>query len=661
MKEFSLKTAQKGFAAGEIFDVGRAEDHAKAGKPARSHTPQAEAERFQEALGLLDRQLSKAASKAAGESASIFDAERMLLNDPMFAGKVRKLIEEDGLDAISAVDRTGQSVAQELSQSESLYIRQRQEDVKGMTQRLLSLLRGEQSPLMTAPALLLAEELSPAQLSSADPSLILGILTLKGSPASHVSILAGNLGVPYAYGSREAIEAARQSKRVILEDGNLITDPEEDLYQQALQRMEKEKKSRQDTPGPDTDSTARTRVYANIGGPQEIEALTLSGAEGVGLFRSEFLFLDHACPPSEEEQYEAYSSVAKAMCGKETVIRTMDLGSDKRASWMALPQEKNPALGCRGLRFSLKEQALFKTQLRALLRAAASGNLRIMLPMVTSVWEVEAARACLMSCAEALSKEGIPYQVPPLGIMIETPAAVLIAEQLAQKADFFSIGTNDLTQYTLALDREAEGLEEYYDPFHEALLRMIEMTAKAGHKYGIPVSVCGELAGNPQAVKRLIASGIDKLSVSLSKIQSTKKLVLEAEEQLLQDQECPISAPADGELIPMEEIPDPVFSSGTMGTCIGIMPESGRIWAPCDGIVSDIAQTGHAITFTASDGRKLLVHVGIDTVTLGGKGFTVLIKEGASVSKGDPVLEADLAVIRSAGLSPMVITALIPG
>ena len=463
------------------------------------------------------------------------------------------------------------------------------------------------------------------------------------------------------YGSREAVTEARGCRRVIIEKERLIVDPEEEVYQNALRRMREESDRRQKERTAAAEKVTQTRICANISGPRDIPALAACGADGVGLFRSEFLYLDHDAAPSEEEQYEAYRSVAEAMQGKETVIRTMDLGSDKKAGWLSLPDEKNPALGCRGLRLSLKERDLFRTQLRALLRAGVHGDIKIMVPMVTSVREVEEIRACLTECAGELSKEGIQYRIPPVGIMVETPAAALIADQLAEKVDFFSIGTNDLTQYTLALDREAQGLEEYYDPLHEAVLGLIRMTVSAAHEKNIPVSVCGELAGDPRAVGLLVEAGVDKLSVSPGKVEATKLLVIEAEEQLFrrrkEEQEIRIAAPADGRLIPMEEIPDPVFASGTMGECTGILPENGTIYAPCDGIVSGVAETGHAVTFTTADGREILVHVGIDTVTLGGRAFSVLVRKGDSVSTGDIVLKADLDVIRQAGLSTMVITA----
>ena len=574
MKEYVLKTAQNGFAAGEVFDVdaigaGLVENSADA-RPAGKEVDVADAlaagrediksyctavennaeelRRFDKAVQALIRELNTAAEKADENNAAIFEAEQMLLEDDRYAGAVRKLISEGGQEASFAVRKIGQSLVEEFELSESSYIRGRSDDVKGITHRLLGLLRGDENRTLTVPSIIVAEELSPLQLSGLDAAFILGIITVKGTPSSHVSVIAGNLGIPYVYGSSEAIEAARTCRRLIIDGEKVITDPEEEMYRQALQRMEESRNRAEDSGLNDFDR--RTKVFANIAGPKDIETLLASGAEGVGLFRSEFLFLERDSAPSEEEQFEAYRSVVEAMGEKETVIRTMDLGSDKKPSWMPFPDEKNPALGLRGIRISLKEHELFKTQLRALLRAAEYGNLKVMVPMVTSVREIEAIKACMKECAEELTKEEVSFRIPPLGAMVETPAAALIAEQLAQKVDFFSIGTNDLTQYTLALDREAEGLDDFYDPCHEAVLSLIRMTARAGVKNNIPTSVCGELAGNPAAIIRLIEAGVNKLSVSVPKVKATMRLAVEAEETLKKELENDSAYVSEAEELP---------------------------------------------------------------------------------------------------------------
>ena len=535
MKEFELKAAQNGFAAGKAYIIGAkaADDTVKSNTDtaAMSDTddtvkldadntvrsvvdPDAEIRRFDDAVSKLERELSEAAEKAGKENSGIYEMESLILTDEKFTGAAKDLIRNEKLDAASAAVKAGKALAEEIRGNESEYIRQRGDDITGVSERLAEIIRnssnagseyngesGEQGfDGLKEPVIIVSDELSPAQLTAFDPGMILGIVTVNGAPTSHVSIMAGNLGIPYCYGSGEAVDAVRremstggcgqdgkaaaEKKDVLLIiDGSMLTiDPDEETYQKAVQKMnelnEEKKRELEAAHG----GAARTKVYANISGPQEIEALKESGAEGVGLFRTELLFLADKAAPSEEEQFEAYKAVAEAMAGKETVIRTMDLGSDKKADWLKLPDEKNPALGCRGVRVSLKDEALFKTQLRALLRAAAYGNVKIMVPMIAACWEVKAVRDLMEKCAKELADEGKEYRVPPLGIMVETPAAVMIADEFSRIVDFFSIGTNDLTQYTLALDREAVGLDDFYDPMHDAVLRLIGMTASAGHQ-----------------------------------------------------------------------------------------------------------------------------------------------------------------------------------
>lgn len=685
MKEYDLKIAQSGFAAGTAFVITQPAGTGKNG----SQEEQKEVDRNKELLDFdsaalsVRNELESAAANAEKENASIYEAEIMLLEDAKFSGAVRDQIQNDSVSASAAVERTGNALADELGKSGSEYISKRSDDIRGITGRLLAALNGESEHALKEPSIIIAEELSPAMLSSFNREFILGIITVKGSPTSHVSIIAGNLAVPYVYGSDEAA-AITEGCRVIIDNGKIVIDPDDDTYKSAVKRMEEEKAEKKQAEEEAAGGACRTRIYANIAGVQDIDQLVASGAEGVGLFRSEFLFLGRDSAPSEEEQFQAYKKAAEAMAGKDTVIRTMDLGSDKKADWLDVPDEKNPALGLRGLRLSLKEKDLFKSQLRALLRAAVFGNVRIMIPMIASSWEVDAVRSMIEECSRELSDEGVEYKIPPLGIMVETPAAAVTADILAEKVDFFSIGTNDLTQYTLALDREAQGMDEYYDPCHEAIIRLIGMTAKAAHEHGITTAVCGELAANPDAVKELIKAGVDELSVSLPKINATRALAIKAEAEINEEMEAEsgeihdepnlttapeakevltdemqIAAPADGKLIPMEDIPDPVFSSGTLGECIGIMPESGTIYAPCDGKVLLVAETKHAVTIKADDGSSILIHAGIDTVKLGGKGFRTFVNGGDTIKTGDRLLEADLDVIRAAGLSPMIITLLL--
>ena len=651
MKEYILKTAQSGFAVGEAFLLKESGNSSDFSKDAGD-----ESARLDSAVSSLRQELASAAEKGKGENAGIYEAEIMLLEDQNFIGEAHALIEKKGMDAKSAVERAGQSVIEKISGSDSAYLLQRTDDIKGLTDGLLRILRGEKQKCLSSPSVIVADELSPAELSGLEESLIRGIVTVKGAPSSHVSILAGNLGIPYLYGSTEAVASIKSGDRLILDGEKLTVSPDEEAFHAAAQRYdsmaEKEREGKKQVQG----EKSRTKVCANITGPQDVEALLASGAEGVGLFRTEFLFMNRETAPTEEEQYQAYRSVAEAMGEKQVVIRTMDIGSDKKAEWLKLTSEKNPALGCRGLRVSLGNESLFRTQLRALLRAAVCGNVSIMLPMVISLWEVDTVRQLIEKYASELTAEKVPCRIPPLGVMIETPAAVLIAEELADKAAFFSIGTNDLTQYTLALDREAQGLERYYNPCHESVFRMIEMTIEAGHRKKIPTAICGELAANPAAIRRLIQAGIDELSVSVSKVEEIRSRVVETERSLLEEKETDIiAAPVDGELIPMEDIPDPAFSSGTLGRCFGILPDNGSIFAPCSGTIIEIAETKHAVTVSDETGKSILIHVGIDTVSLGGKPYTIYGKVGDRVTEGQKIMEANLNMIRTAGLSPMVV------
>ena len=664
MKEYILNTAQPGFAVGEAFRIGPCSESAAG----TTLSPETELARLDKAVSTLRDRLSSAAADGAGDNAAIFEAQRFFLDEKDFIEAARTRIKKESIPAGTAVKEAGEALARRLEEGESAYIRERSADVRGLADRLVETMSGSAGKTLQRPSILVAKELSPAGIAALDHTLIRGFVTVKGSPTSHVSVLAENWGIPYLYGAEEAVGKIADGDKLILDEGRLICGPDEETLRNALARADAEEekmKQKQAFPPSSRKTVCRTKICANISGPQDIEDLLASGADGVGLFRSELLFLDRESEPTEEEQYRAYRRVTAAMGERETVIRTMDLGSDKQAGWLDLPAEKNPALGLRGLRISLEKPRLLHTQLRALLRAAACGRLKVMIPMVTAVWEVEAVRAEAEACAGELETEGIPFRMPPLGIMVETPAAAMTADELAECSDFFSIGTNDLTQYTLALDREAQGLDRYYDPCHEAVMRLIAKTAEAGHKRHLPVAVCGELAGNPSAVRRLIEAGVDELSVSVKKVGQIREAAFRAEQEIAEAQKRRpavsfAAAPADGRLVPMENIPDPAFSSGSLGKCAGILPENGTVYAPCDGTVTAVAAACHAITFAAEDGRSILVHAGIDTVRLEGKGFTPLVKEGDTVRTGQEVLRMDLETIRAAGLSPMVITCLLP-
>ena len=675
MISFDAKVAQGGIAAGTAFlwsaPAARGQTEPVSG------SAQEECARLDAAVEELDRRLSARGDRAGRTEAQLIEAQRLILHDESFTGYARSLIMEGAadaaaqrqgfMDAVQALEKAKETLCEKLISSGNAYIMERCEDIRGMAGVLAGILSGSQAKLPGSPCILVGEELSPSDLTMVEPELILGILTETGSPTSHVSVLAGNLGVPYLYGVGGLRQKLQDGDYLILDagSGSVCVNPPVQEREAAEKKQEDARKAREALRAQSAALTTKTKICANITGSQETEALFRSGADGVGLFRSEFLLLGREDAPTEDEQFSAYQQVVRAMAGKEVVIRTMDIGSDKQAKWLPLPAEINPALGLRGLRLSLEHRELFRTQLRALLRAAVFGCLKIMVPMVTAEWEVDEVIREIQAAASELENGGVPYRIPELGVMIETPAAVMIASDLAKKVRFFSIGTNDLTQYSLALDREAKGLDRFYDPLHEAVFAMIGMTVRAAHDHGITAAVCGELGSNPEAVQRLIGLGVDELSVSVGKLAEVRRLAADAEKQQealvtggqpaagMPEKEG-IKAPADGELIPMEEIPDEVFSSGMMGECAGILPTDGTIYAPITGTVVTVAKTGHAISFRNPD-TQILVHVGLDTVKLNGEGFTVRVSEGQTVKQGQPVMEADLDLIRRRGYNPMVI------
>ena len=657
MTRYECKTAQKGFGAGKALVIvsNRTE-------PYRAGDPAEEEARLEKAAAEMNRRLEAERQTGGPEQAAVIDAEIMILNGEEFLGAARKGVKEERLPAPEALKRAAEEVCAAFSGSGQEYIRQRCEDVRGLAKGLAAMLAGGMPETPAEPCVLVGSELSPGEITMIGTGYIRGILTETGSPTSHVAVLAGNLGIPYLYGPTGLAEKIHDGDYLILdaEDGSVCVNPDAETVREAEARQQAAEEAREKQRARAAGKKTRTRICANIGRPEEADGLTESGADGIGLFRSEFLFLNRAEAPEEEEQFRAYRHAAEAMAGRETVIRTMDIGSDKRAAWMEMPKEINPALGMRGIRVSLLHRELFRTQLKALLRAAAYGNIRIMLPMIASVWEVEEAEKEIRAAAEELESRKEAYRIPEVGVMIETPAAVMIAPELAEKAKFFSIGTNDLTQYTLAVDREARGMEAYADPAHEAVMRMIVQAVDAAHRKGISAAVCGELAGNPEGAERLIRLGVDELSVSPAKLAEVRNLAAEIEEKQAGTKKEGIRSPAAGELIPMAEIPDPVFAGGMMGECAGVMPESGEIHAPVSGTVTTVAQTRHAVSLRRENGEEILIHAGLDTVKLNGEGFTVLVREGEAVRQGQVIMRADVDLIRARGYNPMVIVARVP-
>ncbi len=662
MKEYICHVAQKGLYAGPVYALMNTASEIEK----KSANFIEEAKKLDFAVNQIKTTMLE--QNYSEKNAEIMETVGIMLDDESFLEEIKQYIHGEKCNAEYAVKIKSEEYAKKMEESESDYLRARASDILGVGEQLINVMSGTAAPKLTNISALISYDISPAQLTSFDNNLLGGIITDKGSPNSHLSILAGNLGIPYIYGNSEAVSAALNSRFIIIEDDKLILEPDEKTMSEVKNRIAWNKEKKKLRMEAEKDAVCKTKIYANIAGPEDLPQLLESGADGVGLFRSEFLFLGKDRAPSEEEQYQAYKSVLEAMEKKEVIIRTMDLGSDKKVSWLSIPDEPNPALGLRGARVSLEKKEVFNTQLRALLRAGVYGNLKVMFPMIASEWEVDEIADCIKAAAKELEKENVSYKIPELGIMIETPAAAITADQLSKSKNvkFFSIGTNDLTQYTLALDRESQGLDRYFNPNHEAVMRLIEITVEEGHKNGVSTGICGQLAADPDLMERFLTAGVDELSVPISKVRQTKAnaamVEKKLEERKRKEQEKPVSklslsSPADGELVPMAEIPDPVFSSGQLGECVGILPEDGSIWSPCDGTIINIAETKHAVTILSDNGEELLIHVGIDTVKLSGKGFEVLVMEGEHVNRTQKIMEADLEFIRKEGYSTIVILA----
>lgn len=493
-----------------------------------AESPKEEWLRFQEARSAADGQLEELARKTekeAGEAeAALFEAHRLLLADAGYAESVRRIILEEKQSAEAAVLRTGEMLAERFDAMEDECMRERAADLRDVSRRILNLLcgAGQQEIASDVPVILAAEELMPSETVSLDKSKIAGIVTARGSAFDHTAILARAMGIPAVVASDGLPEEAYAGQEAILdgETGEVLLEPDDGTRKRLLEKRERQQEERKQLETlkgkPDvTRDGQEIRVYCNIGSPADVPAVLRNDGSGIGLFRSEFLYLDRQGYPSEEEQFAAYRAVLVGMGGREVIIRTCDVGADKRAGYLGLPQEENPALGMRAIRISLDRTEIFKTQLRALYRASVFGRLRIMFPMITGEWEVREAKRLCDTVQKELAAEGIPYsEEVPLGIMIETPAAVMISDRLAKEVDFFSCGTNDLTQYTLACDRQNPALGRFYDTRHPAVLRMLKMVCGHAHRNGIRVGVCGELASDPEMAETFLALGVDELSVT---------------------------------------------------------------------------------------------------------------------------------------------------
>lgn len=666
MKTLTGKTVVGGIAVAKILTVAKRQEVIKK----QIADTKAEVTHFENTLQTVKAEMAAEAQAVDAKSREVLEAQLLMLEDDSFVKAVKGNIEQQKVSAEYAALLAGKTLAAEFKQMDSAYMQARSEDMEQIAQRVIDKLTGFNSKLeLTEPVILMAEEFTPAQLAALDKHHVKGLVAHKGNASSHTAILAANYGLPYIFGI-ECNESHKGVGAILDADtGSLVLNPDKQSLDWA-----KEKLKAQAAMQAQSGASTKMKVMANISAAEDVQQALANKADGVGLFRTEFLFMNRESAPTEEEQYEVYKQVLEAMGDKPVIIRTIDIGTDKPAPYLHLPKEENPALGLRGVRVSLADKALFSKQLKALLRASCYGNAHVMFPMITSVKEIEAIKEHVKLAEAELKAENKPYKLPKLGIMVETPAAAVWSEELAKHVDFFSIGTNDLTQYTLALDRQAEGMDAYYEPHHEAVLKLIEMTIAGAHKQGIPVGICGQLGGDAAVIPRLVKAGLDEVSVAIASIAKVRHAVLGAEaascvvsnnKTVVVDQntdqiaEMNVVAPVAGELVPMAEIPDATFAEGILGQCFGVKPACGEICAPISGVVTTIAETGHAVSIQAENGQEVLVHIGIDTVKLAGKGFEVKVKAGKKVAVGDLLVNVDLDYVAKAGYNPMVITILL--
>lgn len=529
MEQIFGKGVSKGVAAGPISFYRRA-----SGVIPRHEVSDtaAELERFRAARETAKEQLAKLYDKAlaeAGEDAAmLFEAHQMMLDDLDFVESIEGMIGNDRVNAEAAVSDTGAQFAEMFAAMDDSYMQARAADIRDISARVIGILTGEgESGIVSdVPCIVAADDLAPSETVQLDKALILGFITAGGSANSHTAILARTMGIPAIISAGDALQPEMEGKYAIIDGqtGEAVIEPDDAERERLLKKQAKEKALKelldQLKGKPNVTKDGRNvMVYCNIGSPADIDAVLQNDGGGIGLFRSEFLYLQGSDYPTEDEQFEAYKTVAERMGGKRVIIRTLDIGADKQADYFHLDKEENPAMGLRAIRICLTRPEVFRTQLRALYRASAYGKIAIMFPMITSVWEVQEIKRICRNIRAELAEEGVPMaDKVELGIMIETPAAVMMSAELAREVDFFSVGTNDLTQYTLAVDRQGVGLDRFFDAHHPAVLRMLRMAAENAHKAGIWIGICGELGADAELIETFLSMGIDELSVSPSAV-----------------------------------------------------------------------------------------------------------------------------------------------
>lgn len=539
MQVFHGKSVFSGIAIGRIKVYSKGEQQIKR---IRVEDTDREMRRYQqakeEAVSQLKGLYDKAVREVGEANAAIFEIHQMMLEDDDYNESVENIIKTQQVNAEYAVGVTGDNFSQMFATMDDDYMKERAIDVKDVSERILSILNGSSKSTVDSdePVIILADDLAPSETVQLNKDKILSFVTVHGSVNSHTAILARTMGIPALIGTEIPLDEGVDGKLAIVDgmNGIVYVEPEDDILTQMREKQKaetekkellKQLKGRENI----TLDGKKIMLYANIGNIKDLAMVLQNDAGGIGLFRSEFIYLEKNNFPTEEEQFQIYRTVAETMAGKRVIIRTLDIGADKQCDYFNLKQEENPAMGVRAIRICLTQVDVFKTQLRALYRASAYGNIAIMYPMITSLWEVKRIQEIVSEVKAELEQQNIRHSNPQQGIMIETPAAVMVSEELAREVDFFSIGTNDLTQYTLAVDRQNEELDAFYDAHHPAVLRMIKMVVDNAHKAGIWAGICGELGADSDLTKDFLKMGVDELSVSPGHILPIRKIILETD------------------------------------------------------------------------------------------------------------------------------------
>ena len=537
MQVYNGKSVFGGIAIGKISVYQKKEQQVKRVKV---ENPDQEMARYEKAKAEGIRQLQGLYDKALKEvgeaNAAIFEVHQMMMEDDGYNESVENIVRSQGVNAEYAVATTGDNYAQMFSAMDDDYMRERAADVRDISERLLTILNGEDTGSVDAdePKIIVAEDLAPSETVQLDKDKVLSFVTVKGSLNSHTAILARTMAIPALVNTSMTLDSVMDGKLGIVDgaSGTFYVDPDEKTLEEMKKRQEEDlsrKQLLQTLKGKDnvTLDGQKVMLYANIGNIKDLATVIQNDAGGIGLFRSEFIYLEKEDFPTEEEQFQIYRQVAQTMAGKRVIIRTLDIGADKQCDYFHMEHEENPALGCRAIRICLTRPEIFKTQLRALFRASVFGRIAIMYPMITSVQEIRQIKKIVEEVKQELTSQGVEFGNPEQGIMIETPAAAIISDNLAKEVDFFSIGTNDLSQYTMAIDRQNPQLDPFFDPHHPAVLRMISMVVENAQKAGIWAGICGELGADQSLTKEFLAMGVDELSVSPGSILPLRKIILE--------------------------------------------------------------------------------------------------------------------------------------